>query len=166
MPLCTLCWGTFQNTHAPQAGVGAQEGRETVNCLSRHLVSVLSLTRPGRAQERAGPTAAPRGERPSPDAGQGAASLPLTRTRRPAARRALRDAPLQSPAIVRSRRVPGLPQWPALSLRSTKLPLPEGGCSWEGVSRRDWPHSSPAHGRRPCQGTRAPKRVSPGKWGA
>lgn len=26
MPMCTPCWGTFQNTHAPQAGVGAQEG--------------------------------------------------------------------------------------------------------------------------------------------
>lgn len=58
--------------------------------------------------------------------------LLLTRTRGPRARLALRDAALPFPAAVRSPGVPGLPQWPALSLGSTKLPLPEGGCSWEG----------------------------------
>lgn len=38
-----------------------------------------------------------------------------------------------------------------------------------GVSRRDWPHSSPARGRGALPGNtapRAPKCVSPGKWGA
>lgn len=168
MPMCTPCWGTFQNTHAPQAGVGAQEG-------------------PGDSEP---PLSPPRFCAFAHSAGQSPGESRAHRPPPPAVR-----GPHRTPARARPRSrsharggrphggLSGMPPFslqPSFALTGSRAclngqPCPCGAqsclCQREaaagrGVSRRDWPHSSPAHGRRPCQGTRAPKRVSPGKWGA